>query len=139
MMWKAGTVARANRVDAAFIVFEVQELAGLLAIDPVAIAILAQVFLFELIHRHPDMSRNSKQILFIVCRRHGFATVGTRKAIHLLPHLQVGSNGHRIESTRRVNRQPRQKSFHRRLIFSHPFSKQPEINFFHERKVKVKT
>ena len=70
-MGEARAVGRANGINAAFIIFQVEELAGLLFIQPIAIffSFLIQPLRFEFINRFAEMRGDSFQVSRIEGRR----------------------------------------------------------------------
>lgn len=95
---KTSAIMGADRIDAAFIVFQIQELAGLFLVDPVALFILIQILFPELFRRHPQMSRNPDDIGTAEGGRHGLAAVSAGKAIGMRPGLGIGLQGKAIKA-----------------------------------------
>ena len=86
---ETGAVFRTDGVDGAFVVIEVEELAGRPFIHPVTLPapLLLEVFFLELGNCHLEMSGDSFEVFGVIGRRHGLATVGAGQAISFLPYF----------------------------------------------------
>lgn len=93
-MRKAGTVAGTNSIDAAFVIGQVKELAGLTLVQPIALAIFIQPFFAECIGGHTKMCGYALDICQGVSGRHGLAAIGAGQAIRLLPYRGIGLYHH---------------------------------------------
>lgn len=95
-MREAGTIGGADGVDAALVVFQVEELAGFGLVDPVAVTatFTAQPLFGKLFCGLTEVTRDAFDVGIIECRRHCFAAVGTGEAVDLLPDLlfQLGTD-----------------------------------------------
>ena len=78
-MREAGAVSRADGVNTAFIILQVEELAGLLFIQPVPFLFpfFIQPLRFEFINRLAEMRGDSFQVSRIEGRRHRLTTIRT--------------------------------------------------------------
>ena len=102
-MRKAGTVGRTYFIDAALIIFQVEELAGCALVDPVAGApLLAQPLLRECLRGHAEMSRDAFDILVSVSWRHRLAAIGALQTIYLRPHALLSNECDLIQSAWRI-------------------------------------
>lgn len=133
MVRKSSTVAGPYRIDAAFVVGEVEELAGLLTIDPVALPVFTQVFLFELVHRHVQVKGDTDHILPRIRGGHRFAAVCTGKAVRLLPHCLIGFHRHPVEPAWRLFFEPVEKLSKSRFVASHFVAELAKVNLLHGR------
>jgi hypothetical protein len=91
MVRKSSAVVRTNFVDAALVIFQVQELAGLFLVHPVTRSpLFVQPFLFEFFGGLVKVSRNAHQVFFGERGRHAAAAIGTFQAIGLFPGFLIG-------------------------------------------------
>jgi hypothetical protein len=131
VMRKSCAIAWSHFIDRAFVIGQVQELAWLLAVYPVALPVFAQVFQLEFINGHSDVSGDTHNILPGIGGRHCFAAVGARKAIGLLPHFEVGLYRNFIKSAGRSFAEAGKKAAKCRFVFCYTFAKYSEINGLH--------
>ena len=89
VMREPGAIFWTDRIDAAFIINKIKELAWLIAVHPVAIAVLVQPLLFESIDRHSKMRTDPFEIPGSISWRHGLAAIGAAQAISFLPGLCI--------------------------------------------------
>ena len=91
-MREAGTVSRADGVNTAFIILQVEELAGLFFIQPVPFLLpfFIQPLRFEFVNCFSKMRGNPFQISRVKGRGHGLATIGAGKAVNAFEYLVVG-------------------------------------------------
>lgn len=84
---ETGTVIRTDGVDGAFVVIQVEELAGSPFIHPVTLSspLLFEVFFLEFGNGHVEMSRDPLEVFGIIGRRHGLAAIGAGQAVRFLP------------------------------------------------------
>lgn len=133
MMREACAIAGAHFVDAAFVIGKVEELAGLLPVDPVALAVFAEVFPFEVSHRHSEMRSYTKKVSRGIGWRHGFAAIRTAKAVGALPYIDVKTYSQLIKTAGRVFFDLCKEAFEGGFIFSYFFPEQPQIYFLQVR------
>jgi hypothetical protein len=98
MMGKSGAVAGTNSIDAAFIIIEVQELAGLTLVHPITLAVFVQPFLAKGFGAHVKVCRNTLYVGDGISGTHGFATVGALKTVSLLPNSFISLCGYIVQS-----------------------------------------
>jgi hypothetical protein len=101
---EACTVRGSYFVDAAFIIGQVQELAGFRFIQPVALAtpLPLQPFVLKLGDRHFKMRGDPDKVLLVERGRHGLAAIGTGQAVGLDPYFFFNNSDGFIESTGRI-------------------------------------
>jgi hypothetical protein len=116
---KTSTVAWTYSIDAAFIVGQVKELAGLTFIQPIALAVFIQPFFAESFGAHIQVSRYTLNIGVGIGGRHGFAAIGAGKTICFLPYGQVGLRSLSIQSAGWILFDPRQEAPESRPVRAH--------------------
>ena len=90
-MREAGAVSRADGVNTAFIILQVEELAGLLFIQPVPFLFpfFIQPLRFEFVNCFSKVRGNPLQISRVKGRGHGLATISAGKTVHFLPDFAL--------------------------------------------------
>lgn len=111
MMRKPGAISRPDRVNAALIVFQVEKLARLLPVHPIACAVFIQPFLAECFFRHTKMCCNPLYVFPRIGWRHRLAAIGAGQAICFLPYMHIFLHNQCIQSPRRFLFKPGKKSF----------------------------
>ena len=99
-MREAGTVGWTYFVDTAFVILQIEELAGFCLIEPVAIAssFLAEPFFLKSLHAHIKMLRDPHEVLLGKGRCHGLAAVGATETIGFQPDFLFVFTDHFIKT-----------------------------------------
>ena len=98
-MRKPAAVDGTDFVDAAFVVLQVEVLAGRFLVHDVAALVVVQVFFEIFLVRHADMRCNAFHFHFLKRRRHCAAAVGAFQAIDFFESLLVETLRHRVDAT----------------------------------------
>lgn len=101
-MRKAGTIGRTDLVDAAFIICQVEELAGLYFIHDIPRAVFAQPFFGKGFRGHFKMPGDAFDVGLRKRRTHRLAAIGAGQTINLLPYFRLQFASKRIQSLGRI-------------------------------------
>jgi hypothetical protein len=140
-MREAGAVCRADSIDAAFIIGQIEKLAGLLFIQPIAVLLLFLIepLSLELLYGLAEMRGDPLQVFLVECRRHRLAAIRAAKAIRFQPHFLFQFGGQPLHAPGRLLLQFSQECAQAALVaagFLFKGAKVHGFHFFHAPKVK---
>jgi hypothetical protein len=118
MMGETRAISRAHGINITHIRLEVQELAGLFHIHPIAAFVFIQPFFTECRHGHAQVSGNTSHILLGIGGRHRLATVGAIQAISSFPDFLVSLDDHFIQPPGSFFFQPGEKTLYTLFIMT---------------------
>lgn len=128
---EAGTVGRTHFVDGTHIGLEIQELAGVGGIHPVAYFIQVKPFLLERRGGHAQVRRNALDVAGLESGRHFLAAVRAGQAIHFRPNFFVEDLGQLIQFTGRIFFDFGQKATKTGFVFGYFLPEGTEVDRFH--------
>jgi hypothetical protein len=123
VMGKPGAIPGTDGIDAAHIGLQIEELAGLFYIHPIAALVLIQPFFPKCFFTHAQMTRYPLYVRRGIGGRHGLTTIGTMQTIGLFPGDLVRIRDHLIQTTGGLILQPGQKTSQAFLVVTRDLPK----------------
>lgn len=114
-MRKPGAIGGTHFVDRTHIGLQVEELAGIGGVHPIALLILIKPFFPERRWCHAQVTGDAVNIGLFESGRHFLAAVCTTKTVYFLPYFPVNLHGHLVQL--------------HRWFFFYPGKKTPECGF----------